>query len=209
MLVLTMETLTELLEEQLKDLYSAENQLLKALPKMAKKAFTPELKQGFLTHLEETKGHVDRLLQATKLLGIKPTGKVCAAMKGLCEEGQEVIEEEEGKNPAIDGALIAAAQRVEHYEIAAYGTVSTLAELLGQSEVAKLLKATLTEEKATDQKLTAVAEENVYPNAQKTEDDAPAEEEDEAPKKSGKQKPPSKAAASKGGKKSAKKKSSR
>ena len=172
-----MESLTELLEEQLKDLYSAENQLLKALPKMAKKASTQELKDAFLMHTEETRVHAERLQQVAQILGTKPTGKVCAAMKGLIEEGQEVLEED-GKNAVIDGALIAAAQRVEHYEMAAYGTVRVLAELLGQNEVAQLFETTLDEEKVTDEKLTMIAEENVYPNAPKTEGEEGEEEEE-------------------------------
>lgn len=174
-----METLSEVLEEQLKDLYNAENQLLKALPKMAKRASSEELKDAFLTHAEETRVHVERLQQVAELLGVKPTGKVCAAMKGLVEEGQEVIEED-GDGPAIDAALVAAAQRVEHYEMAAYGTVRTLAELLGHQEAVELFEQTLGEEKATDAKLTQVVEQSIYPGAPKNEGDVmEGEEEDE------------------------------
>ena len=121
-----MNNLTELLEEQLKDLYNAENQLLKALPKMAKAASSEELKTAYEQHTEETRVHIERLQQVAEQLGVKPTGKVCKAMKGLVEEGNEVIGED-GHDNVIDAALIAASQRVEHYEIAAYGTVRAIA----------------------------------------------------------------------------------
>lgn len=174
-----MDNLTELLEEQIKDLYNAENQLLKALPRMAKKASSEELKEAFTAHLEETRGHVERLEQVCDELEMSPKGKVCAAMKGLIEEGKEVIEED-GDDGVIDAALIAAAQRVEHYEIAAYGTVRTLAEVLGHDKVAKLFEETLAEEEAADEKLTEVAQTAIYPETPKSEEDAgQAEEEDE------------------------------
>lgn len=195
-----METLSEVLEEQVKDVYNAENQLTKALPKMAKKASTPELKDAFTLHLEETKVHVERMARVAQLLGFKPTGKVCAAMKGLVEEGSEVLEED-GKNAAIDAALIAAAQRVEHYEMAAYGVMKTLAGVLGHDDVVALLGETLEEEKAADAKLTKVAEQNVYPGATKNESDEESED-DSKPSGRGNRRPPSRAAASKGGKKS-------
>jgi ferritin-like metal-binding protein YciE len=180
-----MDNLTELLEEQIKDLYNAEHQLLKALPRMAKKASSDELKDAFNSHLEETRGHVERLEQVSESLDFSPKGKVCAAMKGLIEEGKEVLEED-GNDGVIDAALIAAAQRVEHYEMAAYGTVKTLASLLGHDKVAKLLDETLGEEKAADEKLTDVAESAVYPGTPKSEDDMGAEdEEDVAPKPRG------------------------
>jgi len=152
------DTLQDLLIDELQDIYNAENQLVKALPKMAKAAVNAKLKSGFLTHLEETKGHVQRLAQAFKLLDEPVKGKTCHAMKGLVEEGAEAIEE---NDPSLvrDAQLIGAAQRVEHYEIAAYGTVRALATLLGHSEVAALLKQTLDEEGATDKKLTSVASE--------------------------------------------------
>ena len=126
--------------------------LSKALPKMAKKAKSPELKQAFLTHLDQTKVHIERLKAAAETLGIKPTGKVCKAMKGLIEEGSEVLEED-GKNGAIDAALIAAAQRVEHYEMAAYGTMIALANATSQTKIVKALQQTLAEEKKTDELL--------------------------------------------------------
>ena len=135
-----LEDLQDLYTEQLRDLYNAENQLVKALPKMAKASSNEELAQGFLDHLEETKGHVERLEKIFKAMGEKPTGKTCAAMKGLIEEGKETMEED-AEPEVMDAGLIAAAQRVEHYEIAAYGTVRTFAQLLGDDEAAKLLCA--------------------------------------------------------------------
>lgn len=148
--------LKELYIDELRDLYNAENQLTKALPKMAKAATSDELRAGFEEHLEQTKGHVERLDDIFKELGEKPTGKRCKGMEGLVEEGEEMIEEQEGD--ALDAGLISAAQRVEHYEIAAYGSVRTYANLLGEEDAAELLEQTLTEEKQTDQKLTKLAE---------------------------------------------------
>ena len=148
--------LEELLEDELKDLYSAENQIIKALPKMAKACESPELKRAFERHLEETRRHVDRLDQIGEELEIKMTGKKCKGMEGLIAEGKEAMEELDEEN--IDAGLIGAAQKVEHYEIAAYGTARTHAELLGLRRVAKLLQQTLDEEGATDKKLTQLAE---------------------------------------------------
>lgn len=142
--------------EELKDIYHAENQLVKALPKMAKAAATEELKSGFLAHLEETKGHVQRLEKVFSLLGEKAKGKPCKAMKGLVEEGAEAIEENDA-GVVRDVQLIGAAQRVEHYEIAAYGTVVAMAKLMGHTEEAALLQETLDEESATDKKLTTLS----------------------------------------------------
>lgn len=173
-----MDTLDDLLEEQLKDLYSAENQLLKAMPRLAKKASSPVLKRAFETHLKETERQVARLDKIAKRLGVKLSGKVCAAMKGLIEEGKEVIEED-GAGPVIDAALIAAAQRVEHYEISAYGTVRAIAEELGEAEVAKLLQQTLDEESATDEKLTKISVEQLLPAASKEAEDGEGEEDEE------------------------------
>jgi len=150
------ETFHDLFIEELKDIYHAENQLLKALPKMAKAAADEKLKAGFLAHLEETKGHVDRLAQVFQSLGEPVKGKPCKAMKGLVEEGAEAIEEND-KGIVRDVQLIGAAQRVEHYEIAAYGTVVAMAELMGHTAEAKLLQATLDEEGATDKKLTTLS----------------------------------------------------
>ncbi len=153
-----LDSLDKVLEDELKDLYSAENQLLKALPKMAKKASTPSLKEAFTSHLEETKGQVERLQKVGTILDIKLTGKVCKAMQGLVEEGKEVLEEDSDNKALIDVLLIGAAQRVEHYEIAGYGTARAIAEKLGQREVAQLLQETLDEESAADEKLTAISE---------------------------------------------------
>lgn len=150
-------TLDELLVEQLKDLYSAENQLIEALPLMAKAAKAPQLRQAFELHLQQTKQHVTRLEQALTELKATTKGKKCKAMAGLVAEGQEAIEED--STPEIkDAALIAAAQRVEHYEIAGYGTVRTYAQTLGHQQVAQLLQTTLNEEGETDKKLTTLAE---------------------------------------------------
>ena len=149
--------LEELLVDQLKDLYSAENQLVKALPKMAKAASSPELKRAIERHLEETRKQVERLNQIGVNLDIKLTGKKCKGMEGLIEEGKELLEEDFDEN-AIDAGIIGAAQKVEHYEIAAYGTARTHANLLGYNKIAKLLQQTLDEEGAADKKLTALAE---------------------------------------------------
>ena len=151
------DSLKKLYVDELKDLYSAENQLVKALPKMAKAASSDELRKGFEQHLEQTKGHVERLEKIFSSLNESPKGKKCMGMEGLIKEGSEVIGE--GLEDAVmDAALIGAAQRVEHYEMAAYGTVRTYAQLLGQSKVAELLEETLEEEKAADQKLTSIAQ---------------------------------------------------
>ena len=150
--------LRELYLDELRDLYNAENQLTKALPKMAKAANSEELRDGFRDHLEQTKGHVERLKQIFEELGEKPTGKKCKGMEGLVEEGAEMIDEDALEDEAKDAGLISAAQRVEHYEIAAYGCVRTYANLLGENDAAELLEETLNEEKETDQKLTKLAE---------------------------------------------------
>ncbi len=149
-------TFEDLLVDEIKDLYDAEHQLTKALPKMAKAATSPDLKSAFESHLKETEGHIKRLEQVFEGLGKKPTRKTCAAMKGLVEEGSEVIEEE--MDPEVkDAALIGAAQRVEHYEMAGYGTVRTFAHLLGHHDLEAILQSTLDEEGAADKKLTSVA----------------------------------------------------
>ena len=149
--------LEELLADELKDIYSAENQIIKALPKMAKAASAPELKRAFERHLEETRRQVERLDEIGQNLEIKLTGKKCHGMEGLIEEGKEIMEEDLDEN-AIDAGLIGAAQKVEHYEIAAYGTARTHATMLGFTKVARLLQQTLNEEAATDKKLTQLAE---------------------------------------------------
>lgn len=150
--------LKELYIDELKDLYSAETQLVKALPKMAKGAASEDLRHGFEAHLEQTKGHVQRLEEIFQALGESPKGKKCKGMEGLIEEGAEVLEEDyEGS--ILDAALIGAAQRVEHYEIAGYGTVRAMAEVLGENDHVSLLTETLDEEKDTDEKLTQLAKE--------------------------------------------------
>jgi ferritin-like metal-binding protein YciE len=166
---MSMDSLKELYVDELKDLYSAENQLLKALPKMAKKASSPELKRAFQDHLGQTEQQVNRLERIFKGLGEKPTGKMCKAMKGLVEEGKEIIEEE-GDESVLDAALIGAAQKVEHYEIASYGTARTFASLLGEEDAVTALQQTLDEEGATDKKLTALAESMVNLEASRAEE---------------------------------------
>jgi ferritin-like metal-binding protein YciE len=150
-------SLRELYVDELKDLYSAENQLVKALPKMAKAASNLDLKAGFEEHLEQTKGHVSRLEQIFKSLDESPKGKKCKGMEGLITEGSETIEEDPG-DEELDAGLIAAAQRVEHYEMAGYGCVATYAKLLDEREAERLLRETLNEEKETDKKLTKLSE---------------------------------------------------
>ncbi len=152
-----LDSLQKLYIEELRDLYNAENQLVKALPKMAKGASHQELKQAFEDHLDQTKEHVERLEEIFKRLDEKPTGKTCKGMKGLIEEGAEMLEED-GDEAVLDAALIGAAQRVEHYEIAAYGTVRTFANMLGEEEAVELLQRTLDEEGETDKLLTELAE---------------------------------------------------
>jgi ferritin-like metal-binding protein YciE len=147
----------ELFIEELKDIYHAEQQLVKALPKMAKAASDEQLKAGFTKHLRETEGHVKRLEKVFQLMDKKPATKVCEAMKGLIKEGAEIIEEDL-PDTIKDAALIGAAQKVEHYEIAAYGTLRTYADLMERDDVSELLQATLDEEGLTDKKLTEVAE---------------------------------------------------
>ncbi|MGA8443244.1 MAG: ferritin-like domain-containing protein [Candidatus Sulfotelmatobacter sp.] len=163
--------------EELKDLFSAENQLTKALPKMAKASSSDELRRGFEDQLEQTKGHVDRLQQIFEMLGEKATGRKCLGMEGLVKEGAEIMGED-FEDATLDAALISAAQRVEHYEIAGYGTVIAYADLLGESEQASLLRETLEEEKATDEKLTELAKE-INAEAQRGD----SEEQEEQPKR--------------------------
>lgn len=154
-----LDSLQDLYIEELRDLYSAETQITKALPKMAKAATSPKLKAAFEEHLEQTKEHVSRLETIFKQMGKSPNGKTCAAMKGLVEEGSELIDKKEDADPSVlDAGLITAAQRVEHYEMAGYGGVRTFAKLLGENEAADLLQQTLDEEGATDKKLSKLAE---------------------------------------------------
>lgn len=152
-----LETLRDLYVGELKDLYSAEHQLLKALPKMAGAATEKGLKKAFTDHLQQTHGHVERLDRIFAEMGGSPKGKKCKAMEGLVKEGKEMIEED-AEPEVMDAGLIAAAQRVEHYEMAGYGCVRTYAELLGETKAAKLLQQTLDEEGAADKKLTQLAE---------------------------------------------------
>lgn len=165
-----LDSLRTLWIEELRDLYSAETQLVKALPKMAKKATNPELKEAFESHLEETRNHVERLEEIFSRLGKKPTGKTCKAMKGLIEEGSEMMQED-GPESVLDAGIISAAQKVEHYEIAGYGTARTFASILGEDEAEDLLQETLDEEGAADEKLTEIAEGVVNEEAEEGEEE--------------------------------------
>jgi ferritin-like metal-binding protein YciE len=171
--------LMELYVDELKDLYDAESRLVKALPKVAKAANSEKLRSAVEEHLEQTRGHVDRLKEIFDNLGEKASGKKCPGMMGILKEGEEVMDEDY-KGEVMDAALISAAQRVEHYEIAAYGCVRTWADLLGESEASSLLDKTLEEEKETDEKLTQLAEEiNVQAKEQGEEGE---EDEEKAPR---------------------------
>jgi ferritin-like metal-binding protein YciE len=159
-----LESLKDLYLEQLRDLYDAETQLVEALPKMAEAASSHDLQQAFNLHLQQTREHVNRLERIFKKLNEKPTGQTCQGMKGLIKEGEEMIKSK--SDPEVkDAGLIAAAQRVEHYEIAGYGTVRTYAELLGDDEAVRLLEKTLQEEEETDDKLTELAESHINAEA--------------------------------------------
>ena len=151
-----LESLKDLYVDELRDLYSAESQLVEAIPKMAKAATSKPLKAGFEKHLKETRGHLDRLTKIFTGLGVSPKGKKCKAMEGLVKEGAEAIDEDAAPD-VRDAALIAAAQRVEHYEMAGYGCVRTYAELLGEKTAARLLQQTLDNEGKTDEALTKLA----------------------------------------------------
>jgi ferritin-like metal-binding protein YciE len=166
-------SLDDLLVHELQDIYNAENQILKALPRMIKAASHPELQSAFEEHLEQTEGQVERLDQVFKLLGVPAKGKKCEGMAGLIEEGKKVMEED-AEPSVMDAALIAAAQKVEHYEIASYGCVCTYAEMLGYDQVHDLLGQNLEEEEVTDEKLTELAESVINIEAEEAED---AEEE--------------------------------
>ncbi|MGB7600104.1 MAG: ferritin-like domain-containing protein [Candidatus Sulfotelmatobacter sp.] len=168
-------SLKKLYVKELKDLFSGENQLTKALPKMAKAASSDELRQGFEEHLEQTRGQIERLQQIFEQLGEKATGKKCLGMEGLIKEGAETMGED-FEDAMMDAALISAAQRVEHYEIAGYGSVIAFADLLGESEQASLLRETLEEEKETDEKLTELAKEI---NVEAQQGDSESEEEEQ------------------------------
>jgi ferritin-like metal-binding protein YciE len=171
--------LRKLFLDELRDLYDAENRIVKALPKMAKAAESEELRSGFQRHLEQTKEHVERLKQIMTSMDEKASGKKCPGMVGILEEGEELMDEDyEGS--VKDAALISAAQRVEHYEIAAYGCVHTWAQELGENEAAKLLEKTLKEEKETDAKLTELAEQ-INASANNSEEQESEESEEEQP----------------------------
>jgi ferritin-like metal-binding protein YciE len=161
-------TLDDLFEDTLKDIFYAENKILKALPKMAKAAQSDELKAAFQKHAKETEGHVARLEKVFRAVGKPARGKKCEAIEGILEEGTEIMKEFKGA-PALDAGLVSAAQAVEHYEIARYGTLKRWAEELGMSDAVRLLDATLTEEKNTDEALTEVAEGLVNQQAEAAE----------------------------------------
>lgn len=158
---MSLENLKDLLEQELKDIYNGETQIIKALPKMARAAQDPDLKQAFEDHLEETKVQKQRIEQIFEMLGMPVKGKTCAGMKGIIEEGDEVLDE--AGESVMDAALIGAAQRVEHYEIAAYGSAIAMAEQLGEQRIIKLLRQTLDEESAADEKLTGISTDEVLP----------------------------------------------
>lgn len=158
-------SLDDLLVHELQDIYHAEGQIVKALPKMIKAASHAELQTAFEEHLHQTEGQIERLEEVFKLLGIAPKGRKCEGMAGIIAEGQKTIEEP-AEPDVLDAALIAAAQKVEHYEIASYGCVATYAEMLGYAQVAKLLRENQTEEEQTDQRLTSLAENVINREAQ-------------------------------------------
>jgi ferritin-like metal-binding protein YciE len=170
--------LREALVEEIRDLYNAEKQLTKALPKLAKGATSEELREAFESHLEETEGHVTRLERVFELLDEKPRGKHCAGMAGIIEEGSDMLQED-AEDAVMDAMLIAAGQRAEHYEIGAYGTCIAWAEALDLTEVAEVLNETLAEEKAADQKLTAIAESGINEAATAGAEEEEGMEEDE------------------------------
>ena len=184
----TMSELRELFLDELADIYNAEGQLLKALPKMAKAAQTDSLREAFEMHAQETEQQIERLKQVFEIFGKPAKGKTCEAMKGLIEEGQSMMKEFKG-SAALDAALISAAQKVEHYEIATYGCLCTWAELLEENEALDLLKETMEEEETTDEKLTDLAEECINEEALGGGEEE-EEEEEEAPQARGKAKTP-------------------
>ena len=177
---MAIKTAQDFFVDELKDIYSAEKQAIRAYPKLAKAVSSPQLKEALQTHLEETKGQVERLDQVFEILEKRASGKTCEAMKGLVEETSEALEEIE-KGPILDAALIACGQRMEHYEIAAYGTVVALATAMGHDDIAQLLGQTLEEEKATDQKLTEVSESVNKEAIGDDEEEEDEEDEEEAP----------------------------
>lgn len=168
---MALDSLHDLYVEKLKDLYSAENQIIRALPRMIKNAETPELQQALQEHLKVTEGHARRLEQITKAMGTSPRGKKCAGMEGLLEEGKELLQEK-ADSDVLDAGIIAAAQGVEHYEMAGYGTARTWAQMLGDSKAAGLLQQTLDEERQADKTLTRLAERYINAKAKEAEKQA-------------------------------------
>jgi ferritin-like metal-binding protein YciE len=164
--IMATKTLEDLFHETLKDIYYAERKILKALPKMARGAQNDKLKAAFLQHRDETEGQVERLQQVFEIIGKRPRAKICPAIDGIVEEGEEIMEEFKG-SPALDAGLLAAAQAVEHYEISRYGTLRAWAQQLGYKDAVKLLDETLAEESKTDEALTKLAEQAVNMAAQK------------------------------------------
>ncbi len=163
---MTTKTLETLFHDTLKDVYFAENKILKALPKMAKAAHSPELKAGFEKHLEETQGQIKRLEQVVEIIGHKPQGKTCRAIEGIIAEGEEIMSDY-ADTPALDAGLLAAAQAVEHYEISRYGTLKRWAQVLDLPQAVKLLDETLRQESKTDETLTKMADKSINAEAMK------------------------------------------
>lgn len=159
-----MDEITKLMVEQLRDAYSAEKQALRAMPRMMKKASMPSVKEALQLHVEQTEGQVERLEKALEMVGGRPGRKVCEGMRGIIEEAQSELEDHD-KGPLLDTLIIAGQQRIEHYEIASYGTMVAMAKACGQQELAALLAETLAEEKQTDEKLSQLAESEVNPAA--------------------------------------------
>jgi ferritin-like metal-binding protein YciE len=170
-----LKSLDDLLLHELQDIYHAEGQIVKALPRMIKAASHPELQAAFEEHLEQTEGQIERLDQAFKLLGMPAKGKKCEGMAGLIEEGKKLMEED-AEPPVMDAALISAAQKIEHYEIASYGCVCTYAEMLGYEQVHDLLGQNLEEEETTDERLTVLAESVINVDAEEADDVEAGEE---------------------------------
>ena len=179
---MSLDTMHDLMIAELKDLYSAETQIVKALPKMAEGATTASLRKAFEDHLEQTHEHVTRLETIFAILDVSPRGKKCKGMEGLLEEGGEMLEED-GDDTVRDAGIIASAQRVEHYEMAAYGSTLAFANLMGHSEIAELLEMTLNEEKAADKLLSSIAEGEVNSAAPGMDDEESDEDEDATRKK--------------------------
>ncbi len=183
----------ELLVEQLRDAYSAEKQALRCMQKVVKKASSPALREGIQMHIEETQTQIERVEEAMEKLDARRGRKVCEAMRGLVEEAQHEIEEQDGKGPILDLVIVAGMQRIEHYEIAAYGTDIALAKALGEKEVVNILSEILDEEKSTDVKLTKITEQSIMPEALNSAEKG-EEEETESPGRSKRSGPRTKAA---------------